>query len=120
MTGVQTCALPIWLSLIGVPATVGFVSKWYLVLAALERGDWWLAFAVVASSMLAVVYVWRFVEAAYFREPSAEVARLREAPLGMLVPAWLMVLACIYFGLDTQLTLGGAGAAATELMRGRS
>jgi multicomponent Na+:H+ antiporter subunit D len=107
------------LSLIGVPATVGFVSKWYLVLATLERGDWWLAFAVVGSSMLAVVYVWRFVEVAYFREPSAEVARLREAPLSMLVPAWLMVLACIYFGLDTQLTLGGAGAAATELLRGR-
>ncbi len=108
------------LSLIGVPATVGFVSKWYLVLAALERGDWWLAFAVVASSMLAVVYVWRFVEAAYFLEPSAEVARLREAPFSMLMPAWIMVLACIYFGLDTQLTLGGAGAAAIELLRGRS
>ncbi len=108
------------LSLIGVPATVGFVSKWYLVLATLERGDWWLAFAVVGSSMLAVVYVWRFVEAAYFREPSAELARLREAPLSMLVPAWLMVIACIYFGLDTQLTLGGAGAAAAELLRGRS
>ncbi|KPK14389.1 MAG: cation:proton antiporter [Betaproteobacteria bacterium SG8_41] len=107
------------LSLIGVPATVGFVSKWYLVLATLERGDWWLAFAIVGSSMLAVVYVWRFVEAAYFREPSAEVARLREAPLSMLVPAWLMVLACVYFGLDTQLTLGGAGAAAAELLRGR-
>jgi multicomponent Na+:H+ antiporter subunit D len=107
------------LSLIGVPATVGFVSKWYLVLATLERGDWWLAFAVVGSSMLALVYVWRFVEVAYFREPSAEVSRLREAPLSMLVPAWVLVLACIYFGLDTQLTLGGAGAAAAELLRGR-
>ena len=108
------------LSLIGVPATVGFVSKWYLVVATLERGDWWLAFAVVGSSMLAVVYVWRFVEAAYFREPSAELARLREAPLSMLIPAWVMVIACIYFGLDTDLTLGGAGAAAAELLRGRS
>ncbi|OGA24373.1 MAG: cation:proton antiporter [Betaproteobacteria bacterium RIFCSPLOWO2_02_FULL_67_26] len=106
------------LSLIGVPATVGFVSKWYLVLAALERGDAWLAFAVVGSSLLAVVYVWRFVEVAYFREPTTEVARLREAPLSMLVPAWLMVLACFYFGLDTGVTLGGAGAAAESLLRG--
>jgi hypothetical protein len=31
----------------------------------------------------------------------------------------VLVLACIYFGLDTQLTLGGAGAAAAELLRGR-
>ena len=106
------------LSLIGVPATVGFVSKWYLVLAALERGAWWIAFAVVTSSLLAVVYVWRFVEVAYFREPDARVSALREAPASMLVPAWLLVAACVYFGLDTGITVGGAGAAATELLRG--
>lgn len=106
------------LSLIGIPATVGFVSKWYLVLAALERGEWWIAFAVVASSLLAAVYVWRFVEAAYFREPDARVSALREAPASMLVPAWLLIAACLYFGLDTDLTLGGAAAAAGELLRG--
>jgi multicomponent Na+:H+ antiporter subunit D len=105
------------LSLIGVPATVGFVSKWYLVLAALERGEWWLAFAVVASSMLAVAYVWRFVEAAYFREPVGAVRQLKEPPASMLVPAWLLVLACVYFGIDTSLTLGGAGAAAHDLLQ---
>jgi multicomponent Na+:H+ antiporter subunit D len=106
------------LSLIGVPGTVGFVSKWYLVLAAFEAGAWWVAMLIVLSSLLALVYVWRFVEAAYFREPSAAVARMREAPLSMLVPAWLMVAACVYFGLDTSLTLGGAGQAAAELIRG--
>ena len=106
------------LSLIGVPATVGFVSKWYLVLAALERGAWWIAFAVVTSSLLAVVYVWRFVEVAYFREPDARVSALREAPASMLVPAWLLVAACVYFGLDTDLTLGGATQAAATLLRG--
>jgi multicomponent Na+:H+ antiporter subunit D len=106
------------LSLIGVPATVGFVSKWYLVLAALERGAWWIAFAVVTSSLLAVVYVWRFVEVAYFREPDARVSALREAPASMLVPAWLLIAACVYFGLDTGITVGGAGAAAMELLRG--
>jgi multicomponent Na+:H+ antiporter subunit D len=105
------------LSLIGVPATVGFVSKWYLVLAALERGEWWIAFAVVGSSMLAVAYVWRFVEAAYFREPVGPVRNLKEPPASMLVPAWLLVLACVYFGIDTSLTLGGAGAAAHDLLQ---
>jgi multicomponent Na+:H+ antiporter subunit D len=106
------------LSLIGVPATVGFVSKWYLVLAALERGEGWIAFAVVASSLLAVAYVWRFVEVAYFREPAGKIAELKEAPASMLVPAWLMIAACLYFGLDTALTLGGAGDAAKVLLRG--
>ena len=60
------------LSLIGVPGTAGFVSKWYLVLAALEQGAWWLEFVIVLSSLLAVVYVWRVVEVAYFRAPAAQ------------------------------------------------
>ena len=55
------------LGLIGVPLTVGFISKWYLVLGALER-DWWLAAALVLlSSLLAVVYVWRVIEVAYLK-----------------------------------------------------
>jgi multicomponent Na+:H+ antiporter subunit D len=106
------------LSLIGVPGTVGFVSKWYLVLAALEAGTWWLALLIVLSSLLAVIYVWRFVEAAYFQEPSTAVARFRETPPEMLVPAWLMIAACIYFGLDAGLTVGGASQAAATLLQG--
>jgi len=104
------------LSLIGVPGTVGFVSKWYLVLAAFEVGAWWLAALIVLSSLLAVIYVWRFVEVAYFREPGAAVAKLREAPLSMLATSWLMVAACVYFGLDASLTVGGAAQAAAELL----
>ncbi len=47
------------LSLIGVPLTVGFISKWYLVLGALEQGWWPLAVVVVVGSLIAVIYVWR-------------------------------------------------------------
>ena len=49
------------LSLIGVPGTAGFISKWYLVLAALEQQDWLIALVVLAGSLLAVVYVWKLV-----------------------------------------------------------
>jgi len=104
------------LSLIGVPGTAGFISKWYLVLAAFEQGQWWLALAIVGSSLLAVVYVWRFVEVAYFREPHAEASERREAPLGLLVPAWILVLATLYFGLETSVTVGSAKAAAAMLL----
>src|SRR5690606_23784987 len=40
------------LSLIGIPGTAGFVSKWYLVVAASELDWWWLAFLIVASSLI--------------------------------------------------------------------
>lgn len=101
------------LSLIGAPGTVGFVSKWYLVLAALERGWWWLALLILLGSLLSVVYVWRVVETCYFREPKTPA---REAPMSMLVCAWVLVAGCVYFGLDSSLTLGAASAAAQSLL----
>ncbi len=103
------------LSLIGVPGTAGFVSKWYLILAALEQGQWWLAIAIVASSLLAIAYVWRFVEVAYFRTPTGDLTR-REAPLALLVPAWVLVGATLYFGLETSVTVGSAANAAAMLL----
>ena len=106
------------LSLVGVPLTVGFVSKWYLIFAALDRGWWPLAAFIVLTSLIALAYVWRVVEVAYFRtarEGSAQ-AKAVEAPLPMLVPLWMLVAASVYFGLDTSLTVGVAERAAETLL----
>ena len=105
------------LSLIGIPATVGFVSKWYLIQAALERDMWWLAGLILLSSLLAVIYVWRLVEAGYFR-PAPEGAPAGEAPLVMLLPTWFLVLCNIWFGIDTRLSAGTALEAAARLFGG--
>ena len=106
------------MSLIGVPLTVGFISKWYLLLAALERGWWPLAAVVVLTSLLAAVYCGRVIESAYFRdpEPNSIQSRAREAPLVMLVPVWTLIAANIYFGIDTDLTVGVAQRAAEILL----
>ena len=106
------------LSLIGVPGTVGFVSKWYLILAALDKGWWWLAFLIVASSLLTLIYFGRVVEAAWFRAPVAATMEASDPPLDMLVPLWLLAGLCVYFGLDTRLTVGLAGQAAATLLAG--
>jgi multicomponent Na+:H+ antiporter subunit D len=106
------------LSLIGVPLTVGFISKWYLILAALEAGLWPVAILVPLSSLLAVVYVWRVIEAAYFRPVPAGAAPVTEAPAAMLIPAGLMAAAAVYFGTVSDFTLGIARHAAIMLMRG--
>jgi multicomponent Na+:H+ antiporter subunit D len=105
-------------SLIGVPGTAGFISKWYLIVGAMERGLWWVAAAIVVASILAVAYVWRVVEAAYLRtgEGAAEVRM--EAPAGMLAAALGMAALCVYFGLETSFSVGGARDAAQMLLRG--
>jgi len=106
------------LSLIGVPLTAGFVSKWYLVLGALEKGWWPVAVVILATSLLAAVYVWRVVEVAYFRDPPAEGPVLSDPPFALLAPTWILTGACVYFGIETSLSVGFAEGAALFLMGG--
>lgn len=103
------------LSLVGVPLTVGFISKWYLILAAIEAGQFVLVAVVLAGSLLALIYVWRIVEQGYFHNSDEAVVQ-KEAPLSLLIPTWLLVLANIYFGIDTSLTIGVAEATAQQLL----
>jgi multicomponent Na+:H+ antiporter subunit D len=105
------------LSLIGIPGTAGFITKWYLVVGALERGWWWVVGVILASSLIAVAYVWRVVEAAYLRMPATPQTRT-EAPPAMLAAGLAMVVLCVYFGFETSFSVGGASDAAALLLRG--
>ncbi len=112
------------LSLIGVPLTVGFVSKWYLLLAAMESQLWPLACLVVAGSVLAVIYVWKVIDALYFKDPGTQQAsgsvnhRGGEAPLSLLIPTWMLLLANLYFGIDTRPTVAVSEQASHYLLGG--
>jgi multicomponent Na+:H+ antiporter subunit D len=90
------------------------------VQAALEQDSWLLAALVLIGSLLAVIYIWRVVEVAYLRPPPAGAAAVREAPLSMLIPTWVLIGASIYFGIDTSLTVGVARRAAVMLLGGGS
>ena len=104
------------LSLIGVPLTVGFISKWTLIQAALEQGLWPIAAAVVGASLLAIVYIWRVVEIAYFHPAPSGAPGVSEAPVSMLVPMIVLAGACVYFGIDGTRTLDIAIGAAVSLL----
>ena len=66
--------------------------------------------------MIAVAYVWRFVEAAYLSEPDSKTPQPGEAPAVMLAPAWLLVTASVVFGLYTAYSVPGAQRAAALLL----
>jgi|TARA_R110000822_G_scaffold6583_1_gene27724 multicomponent Na+:H+ antiporter subunit D len=106
------------LSLIGVPLTAGFISKWYLVSAAALAGRWPLVFLILLGSLLAIIYIWRVVEALYFK-PAADNSPVKEAPLTMLIALWLLILGNVYFGIDTRLPVSISYDAATALVEGR-
>jgi multicomponent Na+:H+ antiporter subunit D len=107
------------LSLIGVPGTAGFISKWYLVSAALNEGALGvlLIAVIVAGSLMAVAYVWRIVETAWFRAPAEGAVIAGEAPLPALLVTWSVALANLWFGLAPALPLRLSGAAAESLLR---
>ena len=104
------------LSLIGVPFTTGFISKWYLVSASLEQNFWWLAGLILLGSLITAAYVWKIVEIAYFRkDPNEQVVR-QEAPLSLLIPTWILVIANIYFGVDARFSGSMATQAANTIL----
>jgi len=108
------------LGLIGVPLTAGFISKWYLIQGALEADVWPVAALLLISSLIAVVYVWRVVEVAYFQDPPENRPAVREAPLSMLLMTWTLIGASLWFGISSTWTSGVARRAAELLMRGGS
>jgi multicomponent Na+:H+ antiporter subunit D len=77
---------------------------------------WPVALVILASGLLALIYVWRIVEVAYFRPSPDGATEIREAPLSMLIPLGVLCVACIYFGIDATATMDLATAAAVELI----
>jgi multicomponent Na+:H+ antiporter subunit D len=103
--------------LIGVPLTTGFISKWYLVQGTMGPGYWGMAFVVLLGGVLALIYVWRLVEIIWFAQPDDD-KPVREAPLSMLLPMWILIGASVWFGIDAGWTADAASAAASMLLDG--
>lgn len=99
------------LSLIGIPGTAGFISKWYLVLAAIEQQSWLITLVILLGSLLAVIYMWKIIEVMFFRPASDSIVEVKEAPVSLLLPMWTLVLANLYFGINTELTVNVADSA---------
>lgn len=107
-------------SLVGIPGTAGFISKWLLIDAAMNQASfaWPLVGIILISSLMAVAYVWRIIETIYFKPAVVDEAP-GEAPLQLLLMIWLVALANIGFGLFPQFPLALSSAAA-ELLLGHT
>jgi NADH-quinone oxidoreductase subunit N len=68
------------LSLTGIPPTVGFFAKLYILLATVDAGLWWLAVVIVLNAALAAFYYLRVIVYMYMRDPEADPAPLERSP----------------------------------------
>lgn len=103
------------LSLIGVPGTVGFISKWYLVLAAVELQAWWIVMVVLMGSVMAIAYVWKIIEAMYFQVGDSTTEDNPALSLSLVIPVLLLAAGCIYLGLAPAPVIFAAELAAQSL-----
>ena len=70
------------LSLTGIPPTVGFFAKLFILLATVEAGLAWLAVLVVLNAALAAFYYLRVIVYMYMRDPEPDPAPLDTSPFG--------------------------------------
>ena len=55
------------LSMIGIPPTCGFFSKFYLIRGGIESGHWEFVIALLLSSLINIILFFRIIENAFFR-----------------------------------------------------
>jgi NADH-quinone oxidoreductase subunit N len=94
LAGVMTIFL---LSLGGFPPTAGFIGKWYIFAAAVERGYYSLAIIGVLTSVVSVFFYLRIIVMMYMTEGS-ETARPR-VPAAAIAGLALALLAVLYLGV---------------------
>ncbi len=92
-------------SIIGVPPTCGFFSKWYLILGAFEAGAYHFAAALIISSLICAVLFFKVFEICFFESmahghgDSHPPVEIREAPISMLIVSGFVSLSLIIVGL---------------------
>jgi multicomponent Na+:H+ antiporter subunit D len=92
------------LSMVGIPPTAGFFSKWYLVLGSLDAGNWVLAVVIGSSSLLTAIYFLRLFEQIYVRAPAEAVVEAAVEPGPRIVgTVAVLSLAVLAIGLANGL-----------------
>jgi multicomponent Na+:H+ antiporter subunit D len=90
-------------SMIGIPPTAGFFSKWYLIQGGIEAGHWQYVIALLFSSLVNAVLFFRIIEIGYFFKAGEQHGheKKEEAPLLMQMPLLISAVALIVVGLGS-------------------
>ncbi len=86
------------LSIVGIPLTSGFVSKWFIALGTVDRPSLTLLAVVLTSSLLSAVYLGSIVYRAYFETAPPTDEPVREVPW-MVAPLTISAGASLLLGL---------------------
>lgn len=91
------------MSMVGLPPTIGFFSKWYLVLGAMQTEQYIYIAIIIISSLLNAIYFFRVIEKMFINQKD-ELKEVRKVPGGKELP-WAMIIPILVMGLGI-LVLG--------------
>jgi multicomponent Na+:H+ antiporter subunit D len=87
------------LSMIGVPPTAGFVSKWYILAGAFEADNLVAVFTIIASTALNAAYFLPILYLAWFERENSGAPEHGEAPLAAVLALCVTALLTLAFFL---------------------
>jgi multicomponent Na+:H+ antiporter subunit D len=94
-------------SMIGIPPTCGFFSKWFLISGAYQSGNWFFMAALLFSSLINAILFFRIIEVGYFGDLSKGHShsgreKISEAPMSMVIPTLAIGVLLLGLGLSTN------------------
>lgn len=93
------------IALSGVPPLTGFGGKWLLYSALINEG-WYLEAGVAFfSSAVAFLYLFRLIHTIFLGQPKTAQQHVREAPLALLIPQGLLMVALFVLSAFPSLML---------------
>jgi multicomponent Na+:H+ antiporter subunit D len=96
------------LSIVGIPLTSGFVSKWNLALGTVDHQSLPLLALLLLSSLMSAAYLGSIVYKAYFEQESPTHEEVREVPW-IVAPLTITAAASLLLGLIPGPVLALAG-----------
>ena len=119
------CFTLVSITLVGIPPTSGFISKWYLAQGSLQTGidgySWFGPVVLLVSAMLTAGYLLPISIQSFFPGEAYAYDQLekKEPNLLMLVPMILFTAAAVVFGMFPGTFLGFLQRIAASVIGGR-
>ena len=115
-----TCFTVAGLSLVGVPMTAGFVSKWYLAQGALQQGSGVIGFVGIATIMVSALltggYLVTVTARAFFAKREDEVQESFEPNNYMIIPLAVLTVLIVLFGICPTPVIAVVSAIAQHIV----
>jgi len=104
------------ISMAGIPPMGGFISKWLIFQAVIDKGLIFVGIAVFFGSIGSFLYVFRPLAALFLGQELSEYKfKVKEAPLLMLIPTVIIMLLNVYTGVFPGAILGYTNKVIMEL-----